>query len=92
VKEYHFVDIDDELQKYTDRRTTSTCASSLENPPKNMAYAPSVTITPTTIYVKALKLAKTNRTIREPKFGGIFNFCLGKTYEILLFLLFLYSS
>ena len=42
-----------------------------------MAYAPSVTITPTTICVKPFKLAKTNRIIREPKFGGILNFCLG---------------
>ena len=46
--------------------------------PKNMAYAPSVTITPTTICVKPLKLAKTNRIIRESKFGGVSNFCLGK--------------
>ena len=52
-------------------------SSSLTSPLKNMAYAPSVTITPTTLCVKPLKLAKTNRIIRESKFGGPFNFCLG---------------
>jgi hypothetical protein len=72
--------------KYSDRlkeigfekRGTPSNASSLRNPSKNMAYAPSVTITPTTICVKPLKLAKTNRIIREQRFGGAFNFCLGQ--------------
>jgi hypothetical protein len=71
--------------KFTDRlneigqegRTATTHVSSLTNPGRNMAYAPSVTITPTTVCVKPFKLAKTNRIIRESKFGGVFNFCLG---------------
>lgn len=91
VKEYHFVDIDVELQKYIDRlkeidgerRADSTYTDSLTDPSKNKALAPSVTITPTTIFVKPLKLAKTNRTIREPKFGGVFNFCLGSNKQFL---------
>ncbi|CAF0900169.1 unnamed protein product [Adineta ricciae] len=84
AKEYHFLDIDEELHKFTNRlveigqetKTAPTHVASLTNPPKNKAYAPSVTITPTTVCVKPFKLVKTNRTLREPKFGGTFNFCL----------------
>jgi hypothetical protein len=80
------LNIDEELMKFTERlkefgqekRASPTHVSSFTNPPNNMAYAPSVTITPTTVCVKPFKLAKTNRIIREPKFGGVFNFCLGK--------------
>lgn len=68
----------DRLQEINqDKRVVTSNTSSLMNPSKNMAYAPSVTVTPTGVYVKPLKLAKTNRVIREPKFGGPFNFCLG---------------
>jgi hypothetical protein len=85
AKEYHFLDIYEELMKFSDRlteigqerRAAPSHVSSLTNPPRNMAYAPSVTITPTTVCVKPFKLAKTNRIIREQKFGGVFNFCLG---------------
>jgi hypothetical protein len=66
-----------EIEEEKGREATSN-ESSLTNPPKNMAYAPSVTITPTTVCVKPFKLAKTNRIIREAKFGGVSNFCLGK--------------
>ena len=60
-----------------EKRATSSHVSTLTQQARNMAYTPSVTITPTTICVKPFKLAKTNRIIREPKFGGILNFCLG---------------
>ncbi|CAF3409422.1 unnamed protein product [Rotaria sp. Silwood1] len=49
---------------------------SLHNPPRNYAYVPSVTLTPTTICVKPFKLVKTNRVLREPKFGGNLMFAL----------------
>lgn len=65
-----------------ERRGDDSHVSSLTNPPRSMAYAPSVTITPTTICIKPLKLAKTNRIIREPKFGGVANFCLGNEKSI----------
>ncbi|CAF0894236.1 unnamed protein product [Rotaria sordida] len=89
AKEYHFVNTYEELMKYTgrqkennhDRRTASSHVSSLMNPTRNRAHAPSVTITPTTICVKPFKLAKTNRVIREPKFGGVSNFCLVEIRE-----------
>ncbi|CAF5104060.1 unnamed protein product, partial [Rotaria sp. Silwood1] len=85
AKEYHFVNIYEELMKYIERqkengyekRTSSSHASSLMNSSRNRAHAPSVTITPTTICIKPFKLAKTNRVIREPKFGGVYSFCLG---------------
>ncbi len=71
----------DRLKEFDqEKRASPTQISSFTNPPNNMAYAPSVTITPTTVCVKPFKLAKTNRVIREPKFGGVFNFCLGKFF------------
>jgi hypothetical protein len=60
-----------------EKRTEPKHVASLTDSSKNMAYAPSVTITPTTVCVKPFKLAKTNRIIREGKFGGVSNFCLG---------------
>ncbi|UJR28016.1 hypothetical protein I4U23_009276 [Adineta vaga] len=89
AKEYHFLDIDEELLKFTNRlleigqekKAAPTHVASLTNPPRNKAYAPSVTITPTTVCVKPFKLVKTNRTIREAKFGGTFNFCLVEIRE-----------
>ncbi|CAF0754772.1 unnamed protein product [Adineta steineri] len=89
AKEYHFLDIDGELMKHVKRleeigqekRAAPTHVTSLTNPPPNKAYAPSVTLTPTTICVKPFKLVKTNRTIREPKLGGSLNFCLVEIRE-----------
>jgi hypothetical protein len=89
AKEYHFLSIDEELGKFADhlkeiaheKRAAPSHVASLTDPPKNMALAPSVTITPTTVCVKPFKLAKTNRIIREPKFGGVFNFCLVEIRE-----------
>jgi hypothetical protein len=49
---------------------------SIYNPPRHYAYVPSVTLTPTTICVKPLKLVKTNRVLREDKFGGHLMFAL----------------
>jgi hypothetical protein len=49
---------------------------SIHTPPRHYAYVPSVTLTPTTICVKPLKLVKTNRVLREPKFGGKLMFAL----------------
>jgi len=49
---------------------------SLKNPPRHYAYVPSVTLTPTTICVKPFKLVKTNRVLREKKFGGNLMFSL----------------
>ncbi|CAF4599463.1 unnamed protein product, partial [Rotaria socialis] len=49
---------------------------SLNNPPRNYAYVPSVTLTPTTICVKPFKLVKTNRVLRERQFGGNLMFAL----------------
>jgi len=49
---------------------------SIHTPPCHYAYVPSVTLTPTTICVKPLKLVKTNRVLREPKFGGHLMFTL----------------
>ncbi len=49
---------------------------SLYNPPRHYAYVPSVTLTPTTICVKPFKLVKTNRVLREAKFGGNLMFAL----------------
>ncbi|CAM4756921.1 unnamed protein product [Rotaria magnacalcarata] len=89
AKEYHFLNAYDELMKYSassqenghERRAATSSGSSLIHPSRNMAYAPSVTITPTCVLVKPLKLAKTNRIIRESKFGGPFNFCLVEIRE-----------
>ena len=86
AKEYHFLNIDDEVKKYLEnlkemnpeRNSGTSEICSFASSSKNLAHAPSVTITPTSIYVKPLKLAKTNRVIRELKFGGPANFCLGK--------------
>ena len=49
---------------------------SIHNPPKHYAYVPSVTLTPSTICVKPLKLVKTNRVLREEQFGGKLMFAL----------------
>ena len=49
---------------------------SIYNPPRHYAYVPSVTLTPTTICIKPFKLVKTNRVLREEKFGGNFMFAL----------------
>lgn len=85
AKEYHFLNVNAEVNKYfqylkevgRERETSSSQICPLVDVPRNIAYVPSVTITPSCIYVKPLKLAKTNRVIREPKFGGPLNFCLG---------------
>jgi len=85
AKEYHFLDLYEEVMKYAQRMKETAQDRPSESPfahsSNNMAYAPSVTITPTTICVKPLKLAKTNRIIREPKFGGITKFCLVEMRE-----------
>ncbi|CAF2396824.1 unnamed protein product [Rotaria sp. Silwood2] len=89
AKEYHFVNTYEELMKYSERqkengqekRASSSHVSLLMNQSRNRAHTPSVTITPTTICVKPFKLAKTNRVIREPKFGCVFNFCLVEVRE-----------
>lgn len=86
AKEYHFLDIDDELMKFVNRLAqigqeklaAPAHVASLLDPPENKALTPSVMITPSTVCVRPFKLVKTNRTIREPKFGGPFNFCLGE--------------
>ncbi|UJR21373.1 hypothetical protein I4U23_024465 [Adineta vaga] len=49
---------------------------SIHTPPRHYAYVPSVTLTPTTICVKPLKLVKTNRVLREEQFGGNLMFAL----------------
>jgi hypothetical protein len=49
---------------------------SIHRPPQHYAYVPSVTLTPTTICVNPLKLVKTNRVLREAKFGGNMMFAL----------------
>ncbi|CAF1684220.1 unnamed protein product [Rotaria magnacalcarata] len=49
---------------------------SIRTPPRNYAYVPSVTLTPTTICVNPFKLVKTNRVLRESKFGGNLMFAL----------------
>ena len=49
---------------------------SIYAPPRHYAYVPSVTLTPTTICVKPLKLVKTNRVLREEQFGGNLMFAL----------------
>ncbi|CAF1018924.1 unnamed protein product [Adineta steineri] len=50
---------------------------SIHTPPCHYAYVPSVTLTPTTICVKPLKLVKTNRVLRaKEQFGGHLMFAL----------------
>lgn len=49
---------------------------SVHTPPRHYAYVPSVTLTPTTICVNPFKLVKTNRVLREEKFGGNLMFAL----------------
>ncbi|CAF0932173.1 unnamed protein product [Rotaria sp. Silwood1] len=49
---------------------------SIHTPPRHYAYVPSVTLTPTTICVNPFKLVKTNRVLRESKFGGNLMFAL----------------
>lgn len=49
---------------------------SIHRPPQHYAYVPSVTLTPTTICVNPFKLVKTNRVLRESKFGGHLMFSL----------------
>ncbi|CAF0876200.1 unnamed protein product [Adineta ricciae] len=64
---------------HTDKKTETEQIPqhwSIHTPPPNYAYVPSVTLTPTTICVKPLKLVKTNRVLREPQFGGNLMFAL----------------
>ena len=49
---------------------------SIHTPPRHYAYVPSVTLTPTTICVNPFKLVKTNRVLREKRFGGNLMFSL----------------
>ena len=84
-KEHLFVDLYEELIDYLSRQARirveekQTCLmkTTIKQPPKNYQYVPSVTLTPTTIVIKPLKLCKTNRVLREKKFGGPFHFALG---------------
>jgi hypothetical protein len=86
TKEHLFVDLYEELIDYQSRqarmraeeRQTISLKTTIKQPPKNYQYVPSVTLTPTTIVIKPLKLCKTNRVLREKNFGGPFNFALGK--------------
>lgn len=85
TKEYLFIDLYEELVDYLswqaricqEERQTWISRATIEQPPKNYQYVPSVTLTPTTIAIKPLKLCKTNRILREKKFGGPFHFALG---------------
>ena len=54
---------------------------SIYRAPDHYAYVPSVTITPTTICVNPLRLVKTNRVLREQKFGGNLMFALVEVKE-----------
>lgn len=89
--EYYFLNLINEFKHYQDKiaalallSTTSGNTQqdgelerwSLHNPPEHYAYVPSVTVTPTTICVKPLKLVKTNRVLREKQFGGNLMFAL----------------
>ncbi|CAF0730149.1 unnamed protein product [Adineta steineri] len=89
TKEYLFIDLYEELIDYLSRqariraeeRQTILVKPTIKQPPKNYQYVPSVTLTPTTIIIKPLKLCKTNRVLREKKFGGPFNFALVEIRE-----------
>ncbi|CAF3874471.1 unnamed protein product [Rotaria sordida] len=89
TKEYLFVNLYEELIDYLSRqariraeeRQTFLLKTTIKQPPKNYQYVPSVTLTPTTIIIKPLKLCKTNRVLREKKFGGPFNFALVEIRE-----------
>ncbi len=93
TKEHLFVDLYEELIDYLSRqariraeeRQTFFSKTTIKQPPKNYQYVPSVTLTPTTIVIKPLKLCKTNRVLREKKFGGPFNFALGKPKNFHIF-------
>jgi hypothetical protein len=90
--EYYFIDLLAELHRYQEKTTTTASSWnnqhffkkdegeqerwSIHTPPRHYAYVPSVTLTPTTICVKPLKLVKTNRVLREEKFGGNLMFAL----------------
>jgi hypothetical protein len=88
--EYYFIDLLDELHRYQEKRIATNLLMSsssrkdeneherwsIYNPPRHYAYVPSVTLTPTTICVKPLKLVKTNRVLREEQFGGNLMFAL----------------
>ncbi|UJR29064.1 hypothetical protein I4U23_010278 [Adineta vaga] len=89
TKEHLFVDLYEELIDYLSRqariraeeRQTFLSKPTIKRPPKNYQYVPSVTLTPTTIVIKPLKLCKTNRVLRENNFGGPFNFALVEIRE-----------
>lgn len=86
--EYYFLDLLNELHRYQEKVANLSSLSttkkddyeperwSLSNPPNHYAYVPSVTLTPSIICVKPLKLVKTNRVLREPQFGGNIMFSL----------------
>jgi hypothetical protein len=61
---------------YKKEETTEQERWRIDTPPRHYAYVPSVTLTPTTICVKPLKLVKTNRVLREDQFGGHLMFAL----------------
>ncbi|CAF0959316.1 unnamed protein product [Adineta ricciae] len=89
TKEYLFIDLYEELVDYLSRqarirveeRQTTLSKTTIKQPPRNYQYVPSVTVTPTTIVIKPLKLCKTNRILREKSFGGPFNFALVEIRE-----------
>ncbi len=93
TKEHLFVNLYEELIDYLSRqariraeeRQTFLSKTTIKQPPKNYQYVPSVTLTPTTIVIKPFKLCKTNRVLREKKFGGPFNFALGNKKTFLCF-------
>jgi len=88
--EYYFLDLLAELRRYQEKIANLASLTpnqndkedikperwSLHNPPKHYAYVPSVTLTPTTICVKPFKLVKTNRVLREKRFGDKLMFAL----------------
>ncbi|CAF0935981.1 unnamed protein product, partial [Didymodactylos carnosus] len=90
AKEYHFINLQEEFVKYKQRLidmepkrdgVSLKMMSCLENPPKNYAYVPSVLLTPSTVCIRPFKLCKTNRVLREQKFGGPMNFALIEVKE-----------
>ena len=99
TKEYLFIDLYEELMDYLsrqariraeERQTWLSFKTTIKQPPKNYQYVPSVTLTPTTIAIKPFKLCKTNRILRETRFGGPFNFALGKRKISMFYFLFVY--
>ncbi|CAF1109237.1 unnamed protein product [Didymodactylos carnosus] len=85
LSESHFADLMGELtagiKEYKNKLERSFLSGiqmpSLNTSPKpNHLYIYSVTITPTTICTKPIKLCKTNRILREELFGSKMNFAL----------------